>query len=316
MKVVLFHPTLLPPKDYGGVERVVLWLAQGLKEHGHQVWVGALAGSKLPSGVQLIEVNSQDRSATSFLKQLPSGVDVVHFMAPPENEVWGQLPCAGLLTVHGNGKPGEVFPKNTVFLSRDHAERHGATEFVYNGIDPSEILFRPNEKEDRFLFLSKTSWRVKNLQGAVSFCKRAGVGLRVAGGNRPVISRIRVGLMKNSSWEGPVSGIRKAELLTRAKAFLFPVTWPEPFGLVVIEALMSGTPVIATPQGSLKELVPADVGQLISLDRPQEWIECLRNFGSGFDPERCRKWAIEKFHYRVMTENYLKVYSRVGAGGM
>ena len=316
MKVVIFHPTFLPPKDYGGVERVVLWLAQGLIESGHQVWVGALAGSKLPKGVRLIEINAKDRSAISFLKLLPPGVDVVHFMAPPENEVWGRLPCAGLLTIHGNGKPGEVFPKNTVFLSRDHAQRHGATEFVYNGIDPSEILFQPDQKEDRFLFLSKTSWRVKNLRGAIEFCTKAGVGLRVAGGNRPLISRLRVGLMANSSWEGPVSGIRKAELLTRAKAFLFPVTWPEPFGLVVIEALMSGTPVFATPQGSLKELVPVNVGCLISLDRPDEWVELLKNFGNDFDPENCRKWAIEKFHYHVMTENYLKVYSRVGAGGI
>lgn len=54
MKICLFHPKLLPPRDYGGVERVVLWLARGLLERGHEVWVAALAGSQLPPGAKLI----------------------------------------------------------------------------------------------------------------------------------------------------------------------------------------------------------------------------------------------------------------------
>lgn len=314
MKIVLFHPVLLPPKDYGGVERVVLWLARGLVEAGHDVWVGAHPGSRLPEGVRLLEVAPDDASALSVVKRLPPGTDVVHFMAPPELETWEQLPCAGILTVHGNGKPGETFPPNTVFLSRDHARRHGGTAFVHNGIDPVEYRFEPELKEDRPLFLSKTSWKVKNLRGAMAIGRHAGHGLRIAGGNRPLWARLSVLFSPGFSWEGPVSGGRKAGLLARASALVFPVIWPEPFGLVVAEALMSGTPVLASPLGSLPELVPADVGALISPEKTELWIEAVRDARSKWNPERCRQWAMEKFHYNVMTRNYLEYYGRILGG--
>ena len=79
------------------------------------------------------------------------------------------------LTVHGNGKPGERFPLNTAFLSADHASRHGAGVFVYNGIDPDECRFSDGQdKTDWYLFLSKTSWSVKNVSGAMRLVSKAG----------------------------------------------------------------------------------------------------------------------------------------------
>ncbi len=313
MKIVLFHPTQLPPRDYGGVERVVLWLAKGLAELGHDVSVGALAGSILPKGVTLIETDPSDPSATGFLKRLPKGTEVVHFMAPPEEAVWASLPCAGVVTIHGNGKPGEIFPKNTVFLSQDHARRHAGAVHVYNGIDPGEYVFEPKLKKSAYLFMARTVWSVKNLRGAIRLCGRAGVPLWVAGGHRPFGPRLRLMLRPGSRWCGPVGGHSKALLLAQAKALIFPVLWPEPFGLAVVEALVSGTPVLASRIGSLPELVPSNVGRLFG-PGDEEWIEWLRRESLPFEPERCRTWVLDHFHYRKMAEGYEQVYRRIVAG--
>jgi glycosyltransferase involved in cell wall biosynthesis len=313
VKVVLHHPTLLPPRDYGGVERVVLWLAKGLVELGHEVWVGAQPGSRLPEGARLLEIPPERASALDLIPILPQGVDIVHFQAPPEAGTWEALACPGVLTVHGNGKPGEVFPKNTVFLSRDHAQRHGSEQFVYNGIDPEEYRFEPDQKEDWALFLSKTSWRVKNVAGAIDLCTRARMPLKIAGGNRPLTARLRARLNPRMQWVGPVSGAKKAELLAHAKAFIFPVLWSEPFGLVVAEALMSGTPVIAACRGSIPELVPSDVGVTLSNEPGSEsvWVEWLSRREFPWSPERCRAWAMEKFHYKRMAQSYEEIYRRL-----
>lgn len=311
MRVVLFHPVRLPPPDYGGVERVVLWLARGLIERGHEVHVAALAGSALPRGARLIEMVPGQSSDGDLLPRLPQGVDVVHFMAPPSRETLSRLPAAPILTVHGNGKPGEKFPRCAVFLSQDHARRHGAEFFVYNGIDPEESGFNGGSREPWYLFLSRTSWRVKNLAGAMLYCRSAGASLRIAGGHRPLSLRVRAVLTPGFRWEGPVAGARKAALLQSARALVFPVIWSEPFGLVVIESLMAGTPVIASPRGSLPELVNSQVGALPV--NQEEWIQLLKE-PFYRDPEVCRDWAQKKFHYSVMAAGYESAYSRVIRG--
>lgn len=323
MKICIFHPTLLPPKHYGGVERVVLWLAKGLVERGHEVWVGALGGSDLPQGVQLLPFVPGRTSASELLRRLPPGIDVVHWMAPPEEGVWAKLPCAGVLTVHGNGKKGEIFPVNTVFLSQDHARRHGAQAFVYNGVDPAEYRFAASaSKEESLLFLSKTSWSVKNLEGAMRICSRAGGELVIAGGNRPWRRRLQAMVSPRYHWEGAVNGAKKAELLAKARALIFPVLWPEPFGLVVVESLMSGTPVLASRKGSLPELLTPEVGELLECPNSPEtvqcWIERVRELltigTSRWNAEVCRAHAIKHFHYLKMAEGYENAYNRVISG--
>lgn len=302
MRVLLFHPSLLPPKDYGGVERVVLWLAKGLIERGHSVTIAAFPGSALPKGVELLPVDPANRSA-EILLNTRLAFDVVHFMAPPESGVIERLGVPSITTIHGNGVPGEIFPKNAVFLSRNHAERHGSNRFVYNGIDPGEFSLE-RTKKDTFLFLSKTSWKVKNVKGAIRYASLAGQNLTIAGGERPWGARLRARLA-GFTWVGPVSGEVKAKLLGDAKALLFPVTWNEPFGLVVIEALMSGTPVIASRLGSLPELITSETGVLCGTD--SEFIEALSAL-KHFDPEACRRHAIQHFSHAVMAENYEKRY--------
>jgi glycosyltransferase involved in cell wall biosynthesis len=161
------------------------------------------------------------------------------------------------------------------------------------------------------LFLSKTTLKVKNLAAAMQFCKSAGVGLEIAGGRRPVGLRLKALTTRGFSWLGPVNGKEKAKALARARALVFPVVWDEPFGLVVAEALMSGTPVLASPRGSLPELVPPEVGRLISVNDPEQWKEVLTGGYKDFSASVCREWAIQKFHYMKMAQEYLALYQRL-----
>jgi len=318
VKVLIFHPVLLPPQGYGGVERVVQWLAKGLIERGHEVTLGVLEGSRVPDGAEMLEFAPSEVSAEVLVSRLPAGIEMVHFMAPPESGVMNQLSCNSILTVHGNGKPGETFPENSVFISQDHARRHAASTYIYNGIDPDEYVFEPNQKENWHLFLSKTTWSVKNLTGAIEYCAIAGSPLKVAGGKRPLSSRLKSlfdpRMRKLIQWEGTVNGMRKAKLLAHAKSLVFPVKWPEPFGLVVAEALMSGTPVIASRRGSLPELVNQDVGAVLNGQDNDEWIRLLSSEKLPWKPEMCRQWALKNFHYRKMAESYETLYKRVAGG--
>src|SRR5690606_19588663 len=182
------------------------------------------------------------------------GIDVVHFHAPPELEFFERSSVPSLTTIHGNGKPGEVFPENSVFLSRDHAARHGRGTFVHNGADPAEFRFEPENRKNSLLFLSKTTWKVKNLAGAMAIAEAAMEPLTIAGGSGPWSLRLRA-CWRGQAWAGSVAGEKKARLLSEASALLFPVRWPEPFGLVMIEAMLSGTPVVGSALGSVSEVL-------------------------------------------------------------
>lgn len=123
-------------------------------------------------------------------------------------------------------------------------------------------------------------------------------------------------------WVGPVAQTAKAKLLASAKAMIFPVRWSEPFGLVVAEALISGTPVIASRMGSLPELVDESVGALFDLDAPGEesaMIDVLARLHDGgirWSAEACREKALKEFHYSVMAQRYESVYRQVAERGI
>lgn len=334
MKVALFHHQPVPPRDYGGTERVCAWLAQGLVEAGHEVTLlspeanpeesYSVRWQKLSGAMDRRHWDPQKNSLEQLKRRIPDGVDVLHSMVPLPRDFEQRLGVPVLTTIHGNGKPGEIFSPGAVFVSQDHARRHGRDLYVWNGLDPDEFVLGRGARSG-FAFLAKTSWGVKNLKGAARICARAGVALTVAGGRRPWRIRLEALFRSRWKWMGRVSGQRKARLLAEARALLFPVLWPEPFGLVVAEALFSGTPVLATPQGSLPELLGEPggltVGRLLewgpSKESEQRWAELLCDVDSGkwsADPEACRDYALRHFHYLKMTESYVDLYRRLRTG--
>ncbi len=287
MRVALIHGARLPVRGYGGTERVVWWLAKGLHELGVKVTLACKPGSDCSFATVVP------------LDQIPSQ-EIYHYFSTPRPTP--QNPY--LVTIGGNGQPGEKFLPHTVFVSRNHAERHGAEAFVYNGIDPDDYFFE-ERKKDYLLFLAKASWAVKNVKGAIRIARSANTPLRILGGSRWYRS------WRGIHWQGMLGGEKKARLISGARGLLFPVLWNEPFGLAVVEAMVSGTPVLASPYGSLPELVEDVSGHICQSESEfEEWVRRL----PSFSPKSCREWAIEKFHYRKMAKAYVEFYERVLRG--
>lgn len=290
MKVALIHNSSFPVKGYGGTERVVWWLAKGLREKGYEPLLVAEKGSSCPFARVIPLEDFNERMA-----------DVLHYFNTPKKSPVKPY----VVTIGGNGKAGERYLPNTVFVSHNQAIRHRAVAYVHNGIDPSEYEFSEKRGRDT-LFLAKASWKVKNVRGAIRLSRKANRTLHVMGGKALLLQKWR-GVV----WEGSISGGRKAELLRDAGCLLFPVLWDEPFGLAVVEALVSGCPVLATPFGSLRELLPREVGRTCSNDA--EFLTAMEELHK-FDPRNCRDWVLENFTHLKMTENYLTCYERVLSG--
>jgi glycosyltransferase involved in cell wall biosynthesis len=208
-----------------------------------------------------------------------------------------------VFTLHGNLRPGRASRPNTIFLSADHASRHGGKAFVYNGVDPSEFIFRP-VKGDYDLFLGRLH-SVKGYRWAMAGAKRSGRRLLVAGG-------WRLSLRRNLRFVGAVDGERKADLLASAACLWMPALWDEPFGLTLVEAMMSGTPVLGTRRGALPEVVTDDVGALG--DTLDELIT-LRSTIERRDPGVCRARAERWFSHTRMAEEYVRMYQHYLASG-
>ncbi|HEX7024388.1 MAG TPA: glycosyltransferase [Gemmatimonadales bacterium] len=294
MRIALLYHGRLPVRGYGGTGRVVHWLARGLAELGHEVVLLAAPGSEVPEA-RLIPVDPRRAEHIDFDPRpiLPPGLDVLHAHRPL---VVPGIPT--LWTLHGTATRPH-YPPNMVCLSADHAARSGASAFVYNGLDPAEYRFQ-RDKKGFDLFLGRLH-SAKGWQWAVSGARRSGHRLIVAGGWRPVLRRgVRV--------VGKVDGERKRELLADAACLWMPARWDEPFGLTLIEALVSGTPVLGTRRGSLPEIVSEDCG---ALGDTLDDLVALRPGIARIDPDACRARVLARFTHRTMAEGYLALYRKV-----
>jgi glycosyltransferase involved in cell wall biosynthesis len=300
MHIALYFHGRIPVAGYGGTQRVVVWLARGLVQLGHRVTLLAAAGSHVDS-VNVVELDPRATKRPGFdlTPFLPPSLDIVHAHAP-----LSVAPnCPHLFTLHGNLRSGRVAPRNTIFLSADHARRHHARAFVYNGIDPSEFVFR-KDKSDYDLFLGRLH-SVKGYRWAMAGAKRTGKRLLVAGG-------WRLSLRRDLKFVGIVSGERKADLLAGAACLWMPALWDEPFGLTLVEAMMSGTPVLGTRRGALPEIVSDEVG---TLGDTLEELVARRSTVDRSDPYACRGRAEQWFSHTRMAEEYVRMYQYYLASG-
>jgi glycosyltransferase involved in cell wall biosynthesis len=293
MHVALYFHSQLPVKGYGGTQRVVVWLARGLAQLGHQVTLIAPRGSRVAEAA-LVSLDPRQTRQPGFDigPFLPRSAEILHSHAP----LTKTPPGPHLFTLHGNLREGRRAPPNTVFLSADHARRHGGAAFVHNGVDPADFVFR-RQKADYDLFLGRLH-SVKGYRWAIEGARRAGRKLVVAGG-------WRLSLRSSLRYVGSVEGRRKAELLADAACLWMPALWNEPFGLTLVESMMSGTPVLGTRRGALPEIVSPEVGALA--DSLDELVE-LRRHLYRVDPEACRSRAERWFSHTRMAEQYLQVY--------
>ncbi|PIP88798.1 MAG: hypothetical protein COW01_08825 [Bdellovibrionales bacterium CG12_big_fil_rev_8_21_14_0_65_38_15] len=298
MKVTFCHPHPLPVLKYGGSERILFWHMKELARQGHKVvLIGHPNSDVSRHGIALIPINEE-----SWQSQIPTDTDIVHMFT--NTEIPG---TPTLITIQGNGKPGEVFSKNTVFLTKKHAAIHGSDVYVYNALDFDEYPWtKPSTPKawDNFLFMAKGSWKVKNLKQCIKACKRSKKHLHIGGGKAILPS-------KYMHSYGMVGGDEKLSIMNKCDALLWPVRWHEPFGIAVIEAMALGLAVIASPYGSLPELVTKETGLIVN--NYQE-LEAAVSQKHSFDAEVIRRYVEENFAITKLTQSYVELYKKVIAG--
>ncbi|MGH2655569.1 MAG: glycosyltransferase family 4 protein [Actinomycetota bacterium] len=323
----------VPPGRYGGIEWICWGLAEGLRLRGHEVVLVA-AGSNRTSA-QFIQTYAEPPSsrvgdalpevvhaaeAHAALSRLD--LDVVH-----DHSVAGPLLAPSrvaptMVTVHGPirseflrmyGALGEAIS----LVAISEAQRAQAPELrwvgvVYNGIPVRDYPYR-ERKEDFALFLGRLNPE-KGPHVAIEACRRARVPLVLAGrcnepGERAYYEQaIRPLLGDDTVWAGEVDLETKKDLLSRARCLVFPICWEEPFGLVMVEAMACGTPVIALRRGSVPEVVEQGVTGILAEDVTGLASGIAR--ASNIRPRACRERAAARFDVDVMVGGYEAIYRR------
>jgi glycosyltransferase involved in cell wall biosynthesis len=323
----------VPPRLYGGTERVVAWLVDELVGLGHEVTLfasgdsatGARLESVWPRALRLGRPRTDPMAVQAALleevAQKAAEFDVIHahidWLHLP---LLNRLPVPFLTTCHGRldlpGLPEMIsrFSK-APFVSISDNQRIPLREAnwigtVHHGLPPG--LFRPAfEKGSYLAFLGRLTAE-KGPEAAIRIARRAGLPLRIAAkvprGERgyfherlePQVDGTQIQLT------GEVNDETKEQFLAGAAALLFPIDWPEPFGLVMIEAMACGTPVIAFRSGSVPEVIDEGItGYVVSGE--DEAVEAIGRLGE-LDRRRVRAHFEKRFTSRRMAEKYLEHY--------
>ncbi len=337
MRIAQIAPPWLavPPKGYGGIEWVVALLADGLVDHGHDVTLFATGDSTTRAkldfvfeeapGPKLINDINLDTVHTMHAFRDPGAFDVFHLHSPfSALAVGAALGVPAVHTLHGSFTPEmrrlyAMVADRAWYVAISEAQRARMPELkyggvVYNGIDVPTYPFRTaEEKDDYVLFLGRAAPE-KGVLRAVQTAAAAGVRLVMAvkvaheteeeHWHRDVLPATP----PDTTVLGEVTNEEKLELLSRARAVLFPIDWDEPFGLVMTEAMACGTPVIATPRGSVPEVVAdGETGFIVSVERyPEEAAAALGRLGE-IDPRACRRRVEELFSVPAMVAGYERV---------
>lgn len=293
------------PASVGGFAgcRVFDFLANGLSELGHEVFYYLPQGATLPPPPGIV-----------VLKSPLLDVDIVHVQGSDLFDLLAAKRMPWVRTCHVDlqikGESRSTAKSNWIFVSRTLAETYGSSRYVRNGIDPSEFIYS-EDKQDYFLFVCGLERAMgKGLDTAISLSKEMGFQLVVAGSSwdRKLVEEVRLLCHENGAeYVGEVWGTAKAKLFAHATALLFPTKWNESFGLVIAEALMSGTPVITSDKGACRELVTPDVGFVCQCD--EDYKVAIERV-SEIAPSACREKAIAEFHYLRMSADYLSEYRK------
>jgi len=306
MRIYLSSGHRYPAWRYGVAAHAVHdRLARGLAELGHEVryHVEDFGDEKLPDNVIPV-------------RDLKGDEDIIHsnrFTAAETPK--SQLPW--IRSVHSDlleqGLPRERSQPNFVFVSETIARLHASNRYVWNGIDPADFIYSET-KDDFFLFVvagnAHKARTYKGLDMAFWIAKETGTRLEVAGGtdNWWENDELRNLCRENDAeFIGLIYGECKAQKFSAAKALLFPTQVNEAFGLPVAEALMSGTPVIASNRGAMPEVLDP-LGGFICADE-SEYLNAVANLGQIKSID-CRQLALSRFHYLDMARKYVREYER------
>jgi glycosyltransferase involved in cell wall biosynthesis len=331
----------VPPKLYGGTERVVWWLTEELVRQGHDVTLFAsgdsVTSAKLePMIPQAIRLDPTVRDWVSYyirmvelIRRRADEFDVLHFhidyfpfstfsrqATPFVTTMHGRLDLPEFKAVY------ETFPDvPLVSISnsqRTPLPRQNWVGTVLHGM-PTGLLTPRDVKQDYFAFLGRVSPE-KGVDRAIRVAMRAGVKLKIAAkvdnaDKEYYDSQIKPLIQGNPMVEfiGEINDAQKPDFLSGAHALLFPIDWPEPFGLVMIEAMACGTPVVAYRCGSVPEVLESGLTGFILPPGDEDGFVTAAERVHTLDRARIRARFEERFTAERMANDYLAVYNRLGA---
>jgi glycosyltransferase involved in cell wall biosynthesis len=332
----------VPPPLYGGTERVVSYLTEALVRLGHDVTLFASGDSEtsarlvaacpralwrdvevretLPHHVRLMELVFTDVNRFDVIH---FHTDYVHFPFVRRHR------CASVTTLHGMVHPPDVralfeeYPEvRLVSISNNQRSPlpQGAwLGTVYHGLPRSAFTFR-RERGQYLVYLGRMSPE-KRVDRAIEIARRSGMPLRIAAKiypeERHYFDERLAPLIEASKplveFVGEIDDRGRDDLLGHAAALVFPIEWPEPFGLVMIEALACGTPVIAWRRGSVPEVIDEGVTGYIT-ETIDDAVDAVAKIGR-LSRARCRQVFEERFDADRMAADYVEIYRRAVAAG-
>ena len=338
MRIAQVAPLIesVPPKHYGGTERIVSYLTEELVRAGHEVTLFGSGDSvtkarliapceralrnnkrcKDPIAREIILIDHVVEYADEF--------DVIHFHTGYLHfAISRHLPVPHVTTSHGRLDLPDLVPlyqrfRDVPVISISDAQRAPLPwanwqATIYHGL-PDDLFQFNASGGDYLAFLGRVSPE-KGIERAIEIAKRVGMPLKIAAkvdrADRRYFKRAVEPLLNQSGleWVGEISDQQKNEFLGNAHALLFPIDWPEPFGLVMIEAMACGTPVIAYEAGSVPEVMEDGVTGFVvkEMDRAVEAVRRVREI----DRKGCRNVFEKRFTASRMANDYISVFEQI-----
>ncbi|SRR5258708_8207100 len=346
MKIAQIAPIIerVPPKKYGGTERVIYTLTEELVKMGHQVSLFASGDSQTSASLVSVtprslkqthkNAHNADPYANNAITALHYGLayklqdqfDIIH-----DHHNYLTLPTAQLsstpvvLTMHGPflEEVHELYTTltnpNIVTISQKQAQmapngiNHAGT--IYHGLNMNHYPF--SQKHDGYLLFVGRITLEKGVHFAIEVARKLGLSLIIAAkleegfeADVAYFKRcVKPYLTDKIRWIGETNEEERNKLMSKAMAFLHPVTWPEPFGLTLIESMACGTPVIAMDQGSIPEIIQnGKTGFVVqTVDEMVESVKKVDTISRWY----CRQYALERFSGRRMAQQYVQLYSQI-----
>jgi glycosyltransferase involved in cell wall biosynthesis len=327
----------IPPKLYGGTERVVSYITEELVRRGHHVTLfasgdaqtGAILAPGCPQSLRLagkpdLGIVLQLPMLTDVYDQAPRRFDIIH----SHIDFWS-FPFAKrssvptIATMHGRLDVEEFHPVYAQYRAiplvsiadaqRAPLPRMNWVSTVHHGMPRDLLRFSPGPGK-YLAFLGRISPE-KRPDIAIEVARRAGIPLKIAAKvdvvDRDYFNAVIKPLLSPPDVEyiGEINDAEKSDFLGGALALMFTIDWPEPFGLAMIEALACGTPVIARPCGSVPEVIRPGIGGFIA-DRVEDLVTAVGKV-SHLSRERCRQEFDERFTVEVMVNRYEEVYQQL-----
>jgi glycosyltransferase involved in cell wall biosynthesis len=327
----------VPPPAYGGIELVVALLTDELVRRGHEVTLFASGDSTTLAQLESVHPRALRLDPTvkeyAIYEMLQLGqvyqrageFDIIH-----SHMGCAALPYTGLVktptvhTLHGIFTPDNEkmfnYAKKQPYISISYAQREAKMDLncvatVYNGVDVGSYIFHPKPQDPPYLaFLGRLSPE-KGPHLAIEIAKKAGYRLIMAGKVDVVdVEYFETEIKPHIDgeqvlYQGEANHTQKNALMGGAVATLFPITWREPFGLVMIESMAAGTPVIATNMGSVPEVI-ADGKSGFICNTVEECVAALGRIHE-IDRQACRNHVNQRFSAQRMTDGYESVYQEI-----